>query len=159
MGKLEVVSCAFIPCRRQNRIHWSALGVRPCATVALFREVLESASERFSILRRAGKTAHIERSLAAGACTDAALALLELEMPNWKIWRLVNEGGEWLCSLSSRPGVPTEFDDMVEARHALLSLAVLSALLEARRVNGAEAISTPVDVPVATTRFCCDNFA
>ena len=45
------------------------------ATVALFREVLESADERLSILRRAGKTAHIERSLAAGACTDAALAL------------------------------------------------------------------------------------
>jgi hypothetical protein len=63
------------------------------ATVALFREVLESASERLSILRRAGKTAHIERSLAAGACTDAALALLELEMPNGKIRRLVNEGG------------------------------------------------------------------
>ena len=130
------------------------------ATVALFREVLESASERLSILRRAGKTAHIERSLAAGACTDAALALLELEMPNWKIRRLVNEGGEWLCSLSRRPGVPTEFDDMVEARHALLSLAVLRALLEARRVNGAEAISTPVDVPAgATTWFCCDNFS
>src|SRR4029077_16209020 len=54
------------------------------ATVALFREVLESAGERLSILRRAGKTAHIELSLAAGACTDAALALLELEMPNWK---------------------------------------------------------------------------
>jgi hypothetical protein len=52
-------------------------------TVALFREVMEIASERLSILRRAGKTAHIERSLAAGACTEAALALLELEMPNW----------------------------------------------------------------------------
>lgn len=130
------------------------------ATVALFREVLESAGERLSIMWRAGKTAHIERSLAAGAYTEAALALLELEMPNWKIRRLVNEGGEWLCSLSRRPGVPTEFDDMVEARHAVLSLAVLRALLEARRVNGAEAISTPADVPLgATTRICCDNFA
>jgi hypothetical protein len=97
-------------------------------TVALFREVMEIASERLSILRRAGKTAHIERSLVAGACTEAALALLELEMPNWTIRRLVNEGGEWLCSLSRRPWVPTEFDDMVEARHAVLSLAVLRAL-------------------------------
>jgi hypothetical protein len=129
-------------------------------TVALFREVMEIASERLSILRRAGKTAHIERSLAAGACTEAALALLELEMPNWTIRRLVNEGGEWLCSLSRRPWVPTEFDDMVEARHAVLPLAVLRALLGARRVNGAEVISTPADVPLgATTRFCCDNFA
>jgi hypothetical protein len=32
------------------------------ATVAWVREVLESASERLSILRRAGKTAHIEPS-------------------------------------------------------------------------------------------------
>jgi hypothetical protein len=94
-------------------------------------------------------------SLAAGACTEAALALLELEMPNWKIRRLINEGGgEWLCSLSRQPGVPTEFDDMVETRHAVLSLAVLRALFEA------EAISTPADVPLgATTPFCCDNFA
>jgi hypothetical protein len=81
--------------------HWESAHA---ATVALFREVLESASERLSILWRADKTAHIERSLAAGACTDAALALLELEMPNWKIRRLVNEGGEWLCSLSRRLG-------------------------------------------------------
>ena len=95
-----------------------------------------------------------------GRFTEAALALLELEMPNWKIRRLVNESGEWLCSLSSRPGVPTEFDDMAEARHTVLSLAVLRALLEARRVNGAEAIFTPADVPLSTTtRFCCDNFA
>jgi hypothetical protein len=129
-------------------------------TVALFREVMESAGERLSILWRAGKTAHIERWLAAGGFIEAALALLELEMPNWKIRRLINESGEWLCSLSSRPGVPTEFDDMAEARHTVLSLAVLRALLEARRVNGAEAFFTPADVPLSTTtRFCCDNFA
>ena len=129
------------------------------ATGALFREVMENAGERLSILWRAGKATHIERSLAAGACTEAALALLELEMPNWKIRRLVNDGGEWLCSLSRRPGVPTEFDDMAEARHAVISLAVLRALLEARRVNGAEAMSTPADVPLgATIRSCCDNF-
>ena len=129
-------------------------------TVALFRDVMESAGERLSILRRVGKTAHIERLLGGRGVHEAALALLELEMPNWKIRRLVNEGGEWLCSLSRRPAVPTEFDDMAEARHAVLSLAVLRALLEARRVNGAEAISTPADVPLgATTRFCCDNFA
>ena len=129
-------------------------------TPDLFQHVIESAGERLSILRRAGKIAHVQWLLEAGASTDAALALLEIEMPTWKIRRLVNEGGEWLCSLSRRPGVPTEFDDMVEARHAVLSLAVLRALLEARRVNRAEAISTPVDVPVgATTWFCCDNFA
>ena len=45
------------------------------ASVALFQKVMESAGERLSILRRAGKTAHIERLLEEAACTDAALAL------------------------------------------------------------------------------------
>ena len=55
-------------------------------TNPLFRQVAESVGERFSILRRAGKTALVDRFLDAGACTDAALALLairvaELENP------------------------------------------------------------------------------
>jgi hypothetical protein len=128
-------------------------------TVALFRDVMGSAGDRLSTLQLMGKTAHIDRLLKAGACTEAALALLDLEMPHWKIRRLVFEDGEWLCSLSRRSSVPIEFDELAEARHAVLSLAVLRALLEARRVNGAEAISTPADVPLgATTRICCDNF-
>ena len=125
----------------------------------LFAKIIASVCSRIPVLTSSGKTAGIDRLIETGAWTDSALTLLELELPMWKVRRLAFESGEWLCSLSRRPGVPTEFDDMVEARHALLSLAVLSALFEARRVNG-EAIPTPVDVPVgATTRFCCDNFA
>jgi len=64
-------------------------------TVALFRQVVEGAGDRLSIIRRAGKTTHIERLLEAGACTDAALALIEIEMPNWRIRQLVYENAEW----------------------------------------------------------------
>ena len=129
-------------------------------TVALFRDVMGSAGERLLTLQLMGKTAHIERLLKAGACTEAALALLDLEMPNWKIRRLVFEGGEWLCSLSRRSSVPIEFDEMAEARHAVLSLAVLRALVEARQLHGAEPFSASVDVPLGSrARFCCDNFA
>ena len=53
-------------------------------TVALFRDVMGSAGERLLTLQLMGKTAHIERLLKAGACTEAALALLDLEMPNWR---------------------------------------------------------------------------
>ena len=128
-------------------------------TGALFQKVMQSAGERLSILRRAGKTAHIERLLEEAACTDAALALADIEMPNWKIRRLVFENDEWHCSLSRQPGLPIEFDEMAEANHAVLSLAVLRALIEGRRINRAEPISAPADVPLdSSTMFCCDNF-
>jgi len=32
------------------------------------------------------------------AWTEAALALVELELPLWKLRRLVHEEGIWLCS-------------------------------------------------------------
>ena len=125
----------------------------------LFLRVMESAGERLSTIRRRGKTGQIDRLLEAGACTDAALALLNIELPDWKIRRLVLENGEWLCSLSRRPCVPIEFDETAEARHAVLWLALLRALLEARRLNATELISVPADAPLGpSTRFCCDNF-
>ncbi len=129
-------------------------------TIPLFRQVAENAGQRFSILRRAGKTVLTERFLEAGACTDAALALLAIDMPNWKIRRLVFENGEWHCSLSRRPSVPMELDEMAEASHEILSLAILRALLEARWINRAEPISAPTHVALGPGRpFCCDNFA
>ena len=129
-------------------------------SAALFQKVMESAGERLSILRRAGKIAHIERLLEEAACTDAALALADIEMPNWKIRRLVFENDEWRCSLSRQPSVLIEFDAMAEANHAVLSLAILRALIEARRINRAEPISAPADVSLgSSTLFCCDNFA
>ncbi len=129
------------------------------ATEQLLRHVMESAGDRFSTLRRMGKMAQIDRLLAAGAHTAAALALLDIELPNWKLRRLVLENDEWLCSLSRRPCVPIEVDDTAEARHAVLSLALLRALLEARRRNGAEPISVPADAQLGpSTLFCCDNF-
>jgi len=80
----------------------------------------------------------MDRLLEAGAYTDAAIVLLGLEMPNWKIRRLVYENGEWLCSLSRQPNAPIEFDEMAEGVHRLLALAVLRALLEARRLKSVE---------------------
>ena len=129
-------------------------------TVALFRQVVESAGDRLSIIRRAGKTTHIERLLEAGACTDAALALIEIEMPNWRIRQLVYENAEWFCSLSRRPSVPIELDETAQAGHAVLSLALLRALLEARRISRAEPIFAPVHIPSGSNQWiCCDNFA
>ena len=69
----------------------------------------------------------------AGAWTDATIALLGLELPQWKLRRLVNEDGKWLCSLSKQPWIPLEYDAVAEASHESLPLAILIALLQAQR--------------------------
>jgi hypothetical protein len=69
-----------------------------------------------------------------GAWTDAVLALLELELPLWNVRRLVWEDGEWFCSLSKQPWLPLGVDDLAEASHESLPLAILLALVDAKAV-------------------------
>ena len=81
----------------------------------------------------------------------------------WKLRRLIYEDGEWHCSLSKHIGLPASLDELAEASHESQPLAILSALLEARRNSLAAAESRPQSVPqVRPTRgyaICCDNFA
>jgi hypothetical protein len=128
----------------------------------LFAKIVGSACTRLPVLSNAGAAARIGRLIAAGALTEAALALIELEIPAWKIRRLVCEGGEWFCSLSRQPNLPMALDDSVEATHGVLPLAILRAFLEARRRSSvaAEPVSTVPRVrPCADEMVCCDNFA
>ena len=113
----------------------------------------------------AGAADKVERILelaAAGAWTDAALTLVELEQPEWKLRRLAHEDGQWFCCLSRRPELPIEMDDTAEANNALLPLAILDALAEAREKNVIEwrkrapAVSNPQS-PSAVVP-ACDNF-
>src|SRR5271168_88011 len=46
--------------------------------------------------RSAGKASRVNHLIEASAWTEAALALIELELPGWKLRRLVHENGEWL---------------------------------------------------------------
>src|SRR3954471_19018886 len=89
---------------------------------------------------RGGLAAHeeaatrgIRQLIEAGACVDAALALIALELPQWTLRRVLYEDGEWHCSLSGQPQLPIELDEVAEGSHAALPLAVLIALLHARR--------------------------
>ena len=43
------------------------------------------------------------------------------------------EDGEWTCSLSKHRQLPDWLDDVAEAHHAMLPLAILAALVGARR--------------------------
>jgi hypothetical protein len=136
-------------------------------TPELFAKVIAKACSRVPALRSAGRAAGIGRLIESGAWTDSALALAELELPLWKVRRVAYEGGEWFCSLSRAPYLPVEYDDSVDASHAVLPLAILRTVVEARRRTSAERQSAGKSsdalrsVPPLASAFtlCCDNFA
>jgi hypothetical protein len=107
--------------------------------------------------------ARVIRLIESGAFADATLALLELELPQWKLRRLIREGDEWHCSISKQLGLPAELDEMAEASHESLPLAILSAFVEARRHSLTASEGRPKSVPqIRPTQgyaICCDNFA
>ena len=136
------------------------LATRPAAD--LFAKIIGSICTRIPLLGKSGKADPIARMIEAGAWADAALAVVDLELPAWKLRRLVYESGEWLCSLSRQPNLPFELDDVVDGRHERLPLAILRAFLEARhRTETAEPRSSGVPRlrPDLAAMICCDNFA
>ena len=109
-------------------------------TPELMSAVITEACARFPALRPSVK-ARFDRLIEADAWTEAALALVELELPQWKLRRLVYEDGEWLCSLSKQPRLPLGLDDVAEASHEILPLAILSAFVQAQRAAATSAVS------------------
>jgi len=104
----------------------------------LMAEILDVACRRLPSLGQSEKTARIEHLIQSGAWTDAALALIDLELPLWQIRRLAYDEGEWYCALSHERELPDWLDQSIEVRHADLALAVLSAFVEAERTNEPE---------------------
>jgi hypothetical protein len=132
----------------------------PCAR--LFSEIIAGHCTRILALDGAGLTAPIRPLLEMQAWTDAALALVQCELPGWQVRRLVHDGAAWMCSLSRQPYLPAGLDDGVDATHASLPLAILVAFLETRRVTAIlpqAATTIPSIVPPAEGLVCCDNFS
>ena len=131
-------------------------------TGALLSEVITEACRRFPSAGQTDKTARIERLIGSAAWTDAALALIDLELPQWQVRRIAYDDGEWYCALSRERELPDWLDRSIEARHADLALAILSAFVDARRLS-APSIKTsvptvPRDVNPLYAPVCCDNF-
>ncbi|MEA2895570.1 MAG: hypothetical protein QOJ84_1185 [Bradyrhizobium sp.] len=132
------------------------LHVASAVAADLISEVIGKPSHRLP--------ARIERLIESDAWTDAALALLELELPHWRLRRLAYDDGEWHCALSRQRELPDWLDDRsIESRHADLALAILSALVDAQRTS---ALPSRTSVPAASRSvnplyelMCCDNFA
>ncbi|HXO67330.1 MAG TPA: hypothetical protein VN838_00085, partial [Bradyrhizobium sp.] len=75
----------------------------PAVTADLIADVIGKPSRRLPV--------RIERLIDSGAWTDAALALLELELPHWQLRRLAYDDGEWHCALSRQRELPEWLDD------------------------------------------------
>jgi hypothetical protein len=135
----------------------------PRPTPGLFAKIIGGACSRIAHVSNSENATQIERLIQSNAWTDAALALIDLELPAWTLRRLVCEGDEWICSLSRKPNLPVSLDDtLVEATHKSMPLAVVLAFLQARRssqpawtvVSAIRGLHSATDALV-----CCDNFA
>lgn len=131
-------------------------------TPQLMSDVVAQACGRFATHSGAA-SARVDRLIGSGAWTDAAVTLVELELPQWKLRRLIYEDGEWHCSLSKQPTLPAGLDETAEASHEILPLATLIAFIEALREILASREPLPRTVPPVQPAqgypVCCDNFA
>jgi hypothetical protein len=132
-------------------------------TAEFLSDIVSQTCRRFPSVGQSGKTARIERLIQSGAWTDAALALIDLELPQWQLRRIAYDEGEWHCALSRERELPDWLDQSAEGRHADLALAILSAFVEARRLSArADRTSVPM-VPQKTDVFyqpvLTENFA
>jgi hypothetical protein len=136
-----------------------ALAVSP----SLIADVIGQACRRFPSQGQPGKTERVQQLIQLGAWTDAALALIDLELPQWRVRRLAYDSGEWHCALSRERELPDWLDQSVEGRHADLALAILSAFVEVQHLD---ASSRRTSVPAAGRSeslfyepLCCDSFS
>jgi hypothetical protein len=131
-------------------------------TAEFISEIICETCRRFPSVARTGKTARIERLIQSAAWTDAALALIDLELPQWQVRRLVYDEGEWHCALSRERELPNWLDQSIEAQHADLPLAILSAFIEVQRTSAAShrasVPTVPRQVNLLYAPVCCDNF-
>jgi len=132
-------------------------------TSKLIAEAIGEACRRFPSAGQTEKTERIERLIQTGAWTDTALALIELELPLWQVRRIAYDDGEWYCALSRERELPDWLDRSIEAHHADLALAILSAFVDAQRISAPQSRpSVPVvsrDVNPLYEPVCPDNFA
>ena len=131
-------------------------------TAEFMSDIIRATCRRFPSLGQSGTTARIQRLIRSGAWTDAAVALIDLELPQWQVRRLAYDQGVWYCALSRQRELPDWLDQSIEAHHADLALAILSAFVEAQRISAPSSrTSVPAvsyDVNPLYEPVICDNF-
>lgn len=106
--------------------------------------------------------AQIRKYIEDGAAIEAALALIEFDLPQWKLRRLAYDEGEWHCALSRQRETPDWLDDSVEGSHADLASAIFISYIEAHSQTEPASLQLPSSVPQVqfdpSDTICCDNF-
>jgi hypothetical protein len=132
-------------------------------TAELLSDVIGTVCRRFPSMGQPKKTARVERLIASAAWTDAVLALIDLELPQWQVRRIAYDEGEWHCALSRERELPEWLDQSIEAYHPDLPLAMLCAFVDARlasaRSSQTSVPAVPYDANASCEPLCCDNFA
>jgi hypothetical protein len=132
------------------------------AAAGLFADVIGATCRRYPSTGQTEKTARIERLIGAEAWMDAALALIDLELPQWQARRIAYDEGEWHCALSRARELPEWLDQSIEVHHVDLPLAILSAFVEAMRTTAPRSRTSvptvPREVNALYAPVCCDNF-
>lgn len=129
-------------------------------TPDLVTELISGACPRIAGLGASAQE-RVVRLTESGAHADAALTLIELELPQWKLRRLECDDGEWHCTLSKQPWLPLGFDKTVEATHRILPLAIVMALVQARHFGFTSSTTSRVPQVKSATIYSvsCDNYS
>lgn len=128
---------------------------------ASFTAICLACCKRLPAMRRAAEARRLDRLVAAGAWTDAALALIAIELPAWQLRRLAFDESEWHCALSLERNMPDWLDDGVETHHADMATAILNAFCNAVARSGTSHLT---EVPASTMRpsdftpMQCENY-
>lgn len=132
-------------------------------TGPLMREIIDKACRRLPSLHQSERTAHLVQLIEAEAWTDAALALMELELPLWHVRRIAYDEGEWHCALSRERELPDWLDAAIEGCHGDLAIALMSAFAEVQaRTVDAPRPSVPNVRPAPDPLIepaSCENFS
>ena len=117
------------------------------ATPEMLFEIVAETARRLSA---PGEATQLHQLIEAGALTEAALALINLELPLWQIRRITYDEGEWHCAVSRQRELPEWLDEAIETTHASLTLAIVSVYIET--VRQIEASKEPSRPSVPQTR-------
>ena len=133
------------------------------ATPELFSEIVVATARRIWTPGETANAVQLHDLIEAGALTQAALRLIELELPLWRLRRIAYDEGEWHCAMSRQRELPEWLDQAVETRHSSLTLAILSAYVEtAGQVEASREPGRP-SVPQARAEqyepLYCENYA
>jgi hypothetical protein len=130
------------------------------ATPELLSGIVAETARR---LHAPGDAAQLQQLIEAGALTEAAFAIINLELPLWQIRRITYDEGEWHCAVSRQRELPEWLDEAIETTHASLTLAIVSVYIETvRQIEASKEPSRPSVPQTRRNRFepvSCDNFA